>query len=467
VPATLIKTGTGALAFDTVNSYTGGTVISQGTITSNVVAVPSVIQGTLTFNDANTGSADTTFVASCLFFPNPIVVADAGSGTPTLASSAAVTPFGPTVFTGPVTIDKGLTVLAQNANALNALHEPGQTRFDGPISGAGGLTIAGGNMVQFRNAAKTYTGPTRVTGNTTLALYDAASTPANSAVTIDAGSTVVLEGLPSGTLGSLAGAGTLANNPAHFQSLVAVGNNNADTAFTGQITGRVRLSKAGTGTLALGPQDNASLTLSVSAGRVRLTGDHRLESVFVDTAAPGTQKFDLAGRAVRIFTGGLQGLGLEGSLYANIRQAAIGDGDGILDSTAAARPGTRVGIALTIGTGLPLIMRLTLAGDANVNGAVDFDDLVKLAQNYNSGPGNFWDDGDFNYDYEVDFNDLVLLAQNYNTALPTAPIPGSTTMFQYDLAAAFASVPEPALIPLAAFALSVLPRPRHRRTQRD
>ncbi|HEY7115108.1 MAG TPA: hypothetical protein VH475_00895, partial [Tepidisphaeraceae bacterium] len=57
-----------------------------------------------------------------------------------------------------------------------------------------------------------------------------------------------------------------------------------------------------------------------------------------------------------------------------------------------------------------------LAGDANHDRAVDFNDLVVLAQNYNT-PAKTFAQGDFNYDGTVDFNDLVILAQRYNTTL--------------------------------------------------
>jgi hypothetical protein len=93
----------------------------------------------------------------------------------------------------------------------------------------------------------------------------------------------------------------------------------------------------------------------------------------------------------------------------------------------------------------------TLPGDANVDFAVDFNDLVALAQNYNT-EGNFWYEGDFTYDGFVDFNDLVKLAQNYNTALPSGPVPGAPVGFEGDLTAAFASVPEPAGLSVLALA---------------
>jgi hypothetical protein len=97
--------------------------------------------------------------------------------------------------------------------------------------------------------------------------------------------------------------------------------------------------------------------------------------------------------------------------------------------------------------GSSVIARYTLLGDATLDGLVDFNDLVKLAQSYNTTvsatTGSWWYNGDFTYDGVVDFNDLVKLAQNYNTALPAAPVAGASAGFEADLARAFASVPEP------------------------
>jgi hypothetical protein len=146
------------------------------------------------------------------------------------------------------------------------------------------------------------------------------------------------------------------------------------------------------------------------------------------------------------------------------------DGSGIVSS--AATSGTSLGVARAEDVGLAgktfggepvsagdVLVRYTLAGDANLDGVVDFNDLVRLAQNYNTGGGKFWHQGNFNYDGEVDFNDLVKLAQNYNTALPSgAAIAGASAGFERDLAAAFAQVPEPGMgmlaLLMAGFALS-------------
>lgn len=59
-----------------------------------------------------------------------------------------------------------------------------------------------------------------------------------------------------------------------------------------------------------------------------------------------------------------------------------------------------------------ILFTQTLLGDATLDHTVNFNDLLKLAQNYN-GSNKFWSQGDFNYDGNVNFNDLLPLAQNY------------------------------------------------------
>jgi ELWxxDGT repeat protein len=71
------------------------------------------------------------------------------------------------------------------------------------------------------------------------------------------------------------------------------------------------------------------------------------------------------------------------------------------------------GNAMTNGADVDFFL---LRGDANHDRVVDFNDLVKLAQNYNTA-GKSFEEGDFNFDGKVDFNDLVILAQRYNTSL--------------------------------------------------
>jgi hypothetical protein len=109
-----------------------------------------------------------------------------------------------------------------------------------------------------------------------------------------------------------------------------------------------------------------------------------------------------------------------------------------------------------------LTLVATLPGDANVDSKVDFNDLVALAQDYNTifsaTTDNWWGGGDFNYDGKVDFSDLVLLAQHYNGSITPAPadLPARVAG-DWGAALAGASVPEPT-VPAISFAAAASER---------
>lgn len=88
-----------------------------------------------------------------------------------------------------------------------------------------------------------------------------------------------------------------------------------------------------------------------------------------------------------------------------------------------------------------LLLRHTFKGDADLDGAVDFDDLLILAQHYNDA--GEWFEGDFTRDLHVGFDDLLALAQNYGLGLAVGVVAAST--FDQDWALARSLVPEPGL----------------------
>jgi rhamnogalacturonan endolyase len=91
-----------------------------------------------------------------------------------------------------------------------------------------------------------------------------------------------------------------------------------------------------------------------------------------------------------------------------------------------------------------------LAGDANLDGLVNFDDLLALAAKYGQLANQTWLNGDFDENGTVNFDDLLLLASNYNTAAASAPGWSAATL-----------IPEPASTAAAAITLtSVLMRRR-------
>jgi ELWxxDGT repeat protein len=88
---------------------------------------------------------------------------------------------------------------------------------------------------------------------------------------------------------------------------------------------------------------------------------------------------------------------------------------------------TAAGGGVTDAAGNPLVAFtfdfFVLAGDANRDRVVNFDDLLTLAKNYN-GAAKTYAEGDFDGNGTVNFDDLLVLAKNYNKVLPepvTAP----------------------------------------------
>jgi hypothetical protein len=90
-----------------------------------------------------------------------------------------------------------------------------------------------------------------------------------------------------------------------------------------------------------------------------------------------------------------------------------------------------------------------IPGDANMDGKVNFADLLILAQHYGKSPDEMFGDGDFNNDGGVGFDDLLILAQNYG--------------FGTGQAAAAAAVPEPASLAMFAVTAAAFARRRRRR----
>jgi len=88
-----------------------------------------------------------------------------------------------------------------------------------------------------------------------------------------------------------------------------------------------------------------------------------------------------------------------------------------------------------------LLLSPRIPGDANLDGSVEFDDLLTLAQHYGMQTTHFTD-GDFDGDGVVDFSDLLLLAQHYG---------------QGDATSVAALAPEPIGLPWLAL-LTLLPR---------
>lgn len=92
-----------------------------------------------------------------------------------------------------------------------------------------------------------------------------------------------------------------------------------------------------------------------------------------------------------------------------------------------------VDTANNAGVTVPAGASTLVAGDANIDGSITFDDLLIMAQNYDRAGEVTWLSGDFDRNNRVSFSDLLLAAQNYPAA-----------SFQSDWAMALSIAPEPA-----------------------
>lgn len=113
--------------------------------------------------------------------------------------------------------------------------------------------------------------------------------------------------------------------------------------------------------------------------------------------------------------GNWAGDGLRSSAAAAAASTSSPTGLGYARSTDvfAAFPATFLGQSIDDST---VLVRYTLLGDGNVDGAVNIGDFAVLASNFNL-PGD-WVDGDFNYNGTVNIADFSLLAANFNKSMP-------------------------------------------------
>jgi hypothetical protein len=143
---------------------------------------------------------------------------------------------------------------------------------------------------------------------------------------------------------------------------------------------------------------------------------------------------------------------------------------GIISTVAQTQGGPALSVGYADGNtdvGTPaganqVLVKYTLAGDANLDGLVNFNDLVAVVQNFNKG-GTDWAQGNFQYGTSTNFNDLVAVVQNFNKVLTFGSSSGgSLTVLPLTVSDAV-QVPEPGVACIAFVAGAGLLARRSRR----
>ncbi len=212
--------------------------------------------------------------------------------------------------------------------------------------------------------------------------------------------------------------------------------------------------------------------LTVSAGAVATVADASAISFIRTPTLAVSGKLNLADNAVVLdYTGASPAASVVAVIAAG-RNGGTWNGNGIVSNYAASNPMFSIGwadasaIGMTAFLGQPvdtstIVIRFTLAGDTDLDGAVGFADLLSLAQNYGATAGGVWSQGDVNYDGQIEFADLLAIAQNYNQNLVVngrlVDMEIGNAAFQNDWQLLRAMVPEPGIltgVPAAGLALS-------------
>jgi fibronectin-binding autotransporter adhesin len=230
------------------------------------------------------------------------------------------------------------------------------------------------------------------------------------------------------------------NRPGPVAIDVLSGTMTQSQANSSILSGSAAFIKTGPGTLVLDQSNTITGATTVAGGTLRIASGEALVSSSVTVNAGAALALDpdvqmsVAALAVEGLVDLANGRITVGSdAAANILVDAIlagrGDGSwngmsGINSQEAAAAPDVRAVGWLDHGNG-SLTVAFAAAGDLDLNGVVDFDDVAALVNSglFDTGLQATWSQGDFDYNGVIDFDDIAAFVNaglydqgNYNPA---------------------------------------------------
>ena len=292
-----VQMGAGTTTLTATNSYSGGTTISAGALAVSADANLGNTSGGLSF-----GGGTLQYLAG--FTSNRGVTLNAGGGTfdtngndamlggtitsigpLTKIGAGTLTLTGANTYSGGTTISGGTLQIGSGGNtgsivgdivnnAALTFNRSDDLTFSGAISGTGSLTKIGAGTLTL-SGTNGYSGATTISSGTLQAGATNAFSSA-SAHTVASGAFLDLAGFNQ-TIGSLAGAGTVANTGAG--ATLITGGDNTSTTFSGVIqdgAGATGLTKVGTGTFTLSGANTYSGGTLLAAGTLRLENNQAL-----------------------------------------------------------------------------------------------------------------------------------------------------------------------------------------------
>ncbi len=366
-------TGAGTLELTTAQAANGS---ANWNAVGGNLTLPAAFTGTLKMNSGRVncnptglGSA-TTFIignggqflafdglTAAYTYPQAITMSGVGWGEPGQDLGALRVSTETATFTGPITLAANSGLYTQGGSSGLIINN---TISDGGNKFALSIAAQGSTPIQL-NGANTYGGDTTflvgtgsgtlLLGNT-LALQNSTLNTTNSVGTTF-NSTVAAKTF---TLGGLSGTVNVnVQNTAAAAIDLSIGNNNANTLFTANLTGLGNIIKIGTGTLNLQGVNTYTGTTAVSVGTLQISGAGQLGSGSYAAAINNNATLQFSSSATQAFTGAITGTG---SLIKD-----VGTGTLTLSGTST----TTGPVAVSAGT-LSLSSPATTAGAVSIAG---------------------------------------------------------------------------------------------------
>ena len=232
-PGTLIKKGSSILTINASNTYTGGTVISAGTI--DIQNAGSLGVGTVTVGDAESGSADISLylkpldntTAGRVNFARQVIVSSAATGTVTLGSRTS---------TGGAADNHQFTNIVLQRDVIFDSNSFDRTDYEN-ISGTGNIIVKGTGRSMFMTV-NTFVGDLTVLGSLQLGANSGALNvlPDTTNVTVTAPGLFNLSFVANTTetINTLNGNGTVGNNGGNA-NILGIGGATGTGDFSGLI----------------------------------------------------------------------------------------------------------------------------------------------------------------------------------------------------------------------------------------
>ncbi len=415
----LIKAGEGTLTLTGINSFSGGTTVSEGRLLigggsslSDTVGTLVMAGAILELMDSDetvgglSGAGAVTLNSYCLTVAGATSTAFSGSisgtGCLTKTGPGTLTLSGASSYSGGTNVSEG-TVALGAAGALGtgtiALSGTGVVRSTGTYSYDNDVTLAAGLTGGFEvdgtlenpavetltltgsitglgdlnktgfgtlllNGTNSYSGATNVTSGVMIAEGGNAIGD-SSAVSVAAGAQLIIR--PSGateTVGSLSGAGAL-----ELTGNLIAGGDNTSTTYSGVISGGGSFEKTGTGVMTLSGANTFTGATSVSGGELALAGGSSLS----DTAGLAVS----AGALVTLTNANETVGGLDGAGNVNLNGYCLTvAGGGAFSGTLSGAGGC---VTKTGAETLTLTGTSTYSGGTTISeGAIEIDNALAL-----------------------------------------------------------------------------------------